>query len=393
MFDKTSSIIRDSKPLDYDYIPDKLVGRDEQMKMLEILFEPLALHQRQCSAMLTGSVGTGKTVTARRFVRDMAAYCAKAGRPIDSIIVNCRNRGSETAVLQQILRYFDPGCPNRGFSVEEMLEFIRRHLMSSRRPMVVILDEADVLLKRTTVDIIYQLTRFTDTPENVPALSLILISQEPVYDLLDEASRSTFRKSNHVMFDKYGRQQLRDIIVDRADLALIPGTIGNGAIDMLADNAADYGDARLAIELLDRSAVLAEKDSEGEITVEHVRAAKAMIYSAVPEGKLLALDPNRRAVLLAISRAIKKSPYITTSAAEKTYAVVCEEYGIPCRKHTQFWTYMQDLEKQGIIRTAIKTDAEGRTTLISLPEIPAKVLADKLEALIESDMHGGSDEM
>ena len=259
--------------------------------------------------------------------------------------------------------------------------------------MVVILDEADVLLKRTTVDIIYQLTRFTDTPENVPALSLILISQEPVYDLLDEASRSTFRKSNHVMFDKYGRQQLRDIIVDRADLALIPGTIGDGAIDMLADNAADYGDARLAIELLDRSAVLAEKDSEGEITVEHVRAAKAMIYSAVPEGKLLALDPNRRAVLLAISRAIKKSPYITTSAAEKTYAVVCEEYGIPCRKHTQFWTYMQDLEKQGIIRTAIKTDAEGRTTLISLPEIPAKVLADKLEALIESDMHGGSDEM
>lgn len=393
MFDKTSSIIRDSKPLDYDYIPDKLVGRDEQMKMLEILFEPLALHQRQCSAMLTGSVGTGKTVTARRFVRDMAAYCAKAGRPIDSIIVNCRNRGSETAVLQQILRYFDPGCPNRGFSVEEMLEFIRRHLMSNRRPMVVILDEADVLLKRTTVDIIYQLTRFTDTPENVPALSLILISQEPVYDLLDEASRSTFRKSNHVMFDKYGRQQLRDIIVDRADLALIPGTIGNGAIDMLADNAADYGDARLAIELLDRSAVLAEKDSEGEITVEHVRAAKAMIYSAVPEGKLLALDPNRRAVLLAISRAIKKSPYITTSAAEKTYAVVCEEYGIPCRKHTQFWTYMQDLEKQSIIRTAIKTDAEGRTTLISLPEIPAKVLADKLEALIESDMHGGSDEM
>ena len=393
MFDKTSSIIRDSKPLDYDYIPDRLVGRDEQMKTLEILFEPLALHQRQCSAMLTGSVGTGKTVTARRFVRDMAAYCAKAGRPIDSIIVNCRNRGSETAVLQQILRYFDPGCPNRGFSVEEMLEFIRRHLMSGRRPMVVILDEADVLLKRTTVDIIYQLTRFTDTPENVPALSLILISQEPVYDLLDEASRSTFRKSNHVMFDKYGRQQLRDIIVDRADLALIPGTIGDGAIDMLADNAADYGDARLAIELLDRSAVLAEKDSEGEITVEHVRAAKAMIYSAVPEGKLLALDPNRRAVLLAISRAIKKSPYITTSAAEKTYAVVCEEYGIPCRKHTQFWTYMQDLEKQGIIRTAIKTDAEGRTTLISLPEIPAKVLADKLEALIESDMHGGSDEM
>lgn len=393
MFEKSSSIIRDPKPLDYDYIPERLVGRDEQMKMLEILFEPLALYQRPCTAMLTGSVGTGKTVTARRFVRDMSAYCAKSGKPIESVIVNCRNKGSEAAVLQQILRYFDPGHPDRGFSLEEMLEFIRKHLMALHRPFVVILDEADILLKRSSVDIIYQLTRFADSGDQSPSLSLILISQEPIYDLLDEASKSTFRKSNHVLFEKYGRQQLREIIVDRAGLALIPGTIGDGPIDMLADNAADYGDARLAIELLDRSAVLAEKDSDGEITVEHVRAAKAMIYSAVPEGKLQALDNNRRAVLLAISRAIKKNPYITTSAAEKTYAVVCEEYGFPCRKHTQFWTYIQDLEKQGIIRTVIKTDSEGRTTLISLPEIPAKILADKLEVMIESDMHGGSDEM
>lgn len=167
--------------------------------------------------------------------------------------------------------------------------------------------------------------------------------------------------------------------------------ISDDAIDLLAENAADYGDARLAIELLDRAALMAERDSEGSVTSEHVRAAKAMIYSAVPEGKLVALDMNRKAVLLAISRAIRKSTYITTSAAEKTYAVVCEEYGIPCRKHTQFWTYVKDLEKQGIIRTYVRTDAEGRTTVISLPEVPAKVLSEKMEALIERELRGGSD--
>jgi cell division control protein 6 len=116
-----------------------------------------------------------------------------------------------------------------------------------------------------------------------------------------------------------------------------------------------------------------------------------MIYSAVPDGKLRALDINRKAVLLAISRAIRKSTYIPTSAAEKNYAVVCEEYDIPCRKHTQFWTYVKDLEKQGIVRTYVKTDSEGRTTMISLPDVPAKVLCEKMEALIEGEKRGGVD--
>lgn len=391
MFEKASQIIRDAAPLDYDYIPERLVGRDAQMQELELLFTPLATQGRACSAMLTGSVGTGKTVTARRFIKDMMAYCAKAGRPVDTVLVNCRNKASETAVLQQIIRHFDPGHPDRGFSSDELISFLRRHLMSNRRPFVIVLDEADILLKRSSVDIIYQLTRFSDCMELAPSVSLILISQEPVYDLLDEASRSTFRKSNHVVFPKYDRSQLRDIISDRVDLALIPGVISDDAIDLLAENASDYGDARLAIELLDRAALMAEKDSDGIVSPEHVRAAKAMIYSAVPEGKLMALDMNRKVVLLAISRSIKKSTYITTSAAEKTYAVVCEEYGVPCRKHTQFWTYIKDLEKQGIIRTYVKTDSEGRTTMISLPEIPAKILSEKMEALVESELRGGGD--
>lgn len=391
MFEKASQIIRDAAPLDYDYIPERLVGRDAQMQELELLFTPLATQGRACSAMLTGSVGTGKTVTARRFIKDMMAYCAKAGRPVDTVLVNCRNKASETAVLQQIIRHFDPGHPDRGFSSDELISFLRRHLMSNRRPFVIVLDEADILLKRSSVDIIYQLTRFSDCMELAPSVSLILISQEPVYDLLDEASRSTFRKSNHVVFPKYDRSQLRDIISDRVDLALIPGVISDDAIDLLAENASDYGDARLAIELLDRAALMAEKDSDGIVSPEHVRAAKAMIYSAVPEGKLMALDINRKVVLLAISRSIKKSTYITTSAAEKTYAVVCEEYGVPCRKHTQFWTYIKDLEKQGIIRTYVKTDSEGRTTMISLPEIPAKILSEKMEALVESELRGGGD--
>ena len=76
--------------------------------------------------------------------------------------------------------------------------------------------------------------------------------------------------------------------------------------------------------------------------------------------------------------------------AEKTYAVVCEEYGVPARKHTQFWLYVQDIEKTGAIRTLVKNGQNGRITMISLPDIPSKVLAAKMEDLLEKAIPGGA---
>ena len=62
MFERSSVIIRDPVKLDYDYVPKDLVHREGQMHSLETLFRPLAQHGRPCTAYLTGSVGTGKTV-------------------------------------------------------------------------------------------------------------------------------------------------------------------------------------------------------------------------------------------------------------------------------------------------------------------------------------------
>ena len=144
MFERASTIIRDGSKLDYAYIPANLVHREEQMARLETLFRPLAESGRPCTAFLTGSVGTGKTVTATRFSMDLADYMAKAGRPIDTVYVNCRNT-SEAGALLQILRHYDRGFPDRGFSADEMARAMASHLATGERAMLVILDEVDVL--------------------------------------------------------------------------------------------------------------------------------------------------------------------------------------------------------------------------------------------------------
>ena len=384
--ERRSVIIKDSMKLTFEYVPQKLVHREEQMKKLQMIFRPVIENGRSETALLTGSVGTGKTATAKRFCSDMMQYGARTGLPLDYIIVNCRQRSTEAGVLLQLIRHFDPGHPDRGFSGPEMLRSFRAKLESSKKRMVVVLDEVDVLLKKNAADLVYQLSRFSEEMINISSsVSLILISQENITDQLDPASLSTFKRTNAIRFNKYTRDELRSIVEVRSEEALAASAMRSDAIDLIADIAAEYGDARFAIEMLDRSARMAEDNDLGSVTAEDVRAAKAMIYSTVTESKLEELDIQHKLALLAVARSIKTNTYVNMGATEKTYGVVCEEYNTEARKHTQFWGYIQKLEKSGLIMTVVKNDPDGgRTTLISLPDIPAKVLADKLVDMIES---------
>ncbi len=390
MFERASTVIRDPDKLTFDYVPDKLVHREEQMGLLERYFRPLAESGKSCFAFLTGSVGTGKTATATRFCENMRAHCARSGKPINFIMVNCRNRNTESGVLLELVRYFDRGFPDRGFSPDEMLRNLSRQIQNSSS-LVIVLDEADMLLRKSGIDLIYQLTRFPESPTG-RGVSLILISQYPVYGMMDEASVSTFGRGNNVTFNKYTREELLSIAASRAEEALISGRYTDEALELIADVSSEYGDARMAIEILGTAAAIAEERPEGCVTTEEVREAKANINSVVTESKINDLDINRKLALLAVARAMKSNLYISMGTAYKTYGIVCEEYNHVARKQTQFWTYIQDLDKQNLLQTVVRNDKDGgRTTHISLPDIPSKVLKKKLEDLLEAYVPASTD--
>jgi cell division control protein 6 len=152
----------------------------------------------------------------------------------------------------------------------------------------------------------------------------------------------------------------------------------------VAEVASEWGDARFAIEILEKSAMLADEEGTGRVTVEHVRGAKAEAYSSVTESKLEGLEKHQRLALLAIARAIKGKAYITTRDAEAAYAVACEEYGEKSRAHTAFWSLMRDLDTLGIV-SAKKSGPgiSGKTTVITLLDVPAKILIMKMSAMLD----------
>ena len=379
------SVFKDQRTLSFDYVPDKLVHREGQMKKLIMLFRPVVESNFSQTAVLVGSVGTGKTATSKRFCMDLKEYGEKHGKAVDWTIVNCRQRNSESSVILQIVNHFQPNFPDRGFSISEMLRILRKDLEKRRTHLVIILDEADVLLKKAGPDIVYKLTRFGEEKvEGREYISLILVSQKNVFDLLDAASASTFKRTNAVEFGKYTYEELKDIVANRAELALHEGAMGDDAADIVAEVASEWGDARFAIEILEKAGMLADEENSGSISVEHVRGAKAEAYSSVTESKLSGLDLHQKLALLGIARSSRGKSFITTREAEGAYKVACEERDVKGRAHTAFWGILKDLDALGVV-SAKKSGPgiSGKTTVIKLLDIPAKVLEHKVGQILD----------
>ncbi|TLZ72368.1 MAG: AAA family ATPase [Methanobacteriota archaeon] len=378
------SVFKDRAKVSFDYVPDKLPHRDAQMQRLFSMFRPVGDSGIAANAFLYGPVGTGKTHTAKRFLEDFRVYANKHGRGLDHVHVNCRQKMGDDAVLLHILKHFDARFPDRGFSIPEKLDSLRKWIEKQQVHLVVILDEVDVLLKKSGSELVYTFSRFGEEAGK-GNVSLVLISQRrEALDLLDAAAMSTFRRTNAVEFPKYSDGELRDILKIRVGLAFHPGTVDDSVVELIADIASDFGDARYAIDILERAGSLADEELAGEVTPENVRTAKAGVTQSDLQERLNELDKPQRLVLLGIARKIRRKTYITTGDAEEAYGLVCEEFHEKRRAHTQFWKYLQDLDAMGLIDA--KKSGEGvvgKTTMISLPGIPAKVLSDNIETTLK----------
>jgi cell division control protein 6 len=381
----SSSVIKDFNVLDFDYVPEDLPHRDEQLRFLAQMFKPMLSRIPQ-NAVIKGPVGTGKTVIAKKFSNSLVNIARKQGKIIEYIHINCRKRSKDAMVLLGILNHFDSRFPDRGFSVQEMLQILRKHLQRRDAQLLLVLDEADALLKKSGSNFVYSLTRFSDesTGEKNP-VSLLLISQKDVMSMLESSALSTFKRSNVLSLNKYTRDELYDIIRQRVDLAFHNNTVHEECIELIADIASEWGDARFAIELLWKAGIAADHQHVQMVIPEHVRAAKAETYSVVTESKLRNLERHQLLTLYAVAKRLKKNgtAYVSTGDAEKTYAITCEEYDEKPRTHTMFWNYLKEVESAGFINIKLSGKGHlGTTQLISLPDIPARVVGDKLEELL-----------
>lgn len=379
-------VLINAEPLSFDYLPEEMVGRDDQLSALAGIFQQIDDPTVSCRVAITGNVGSGKTVMSHIFSRDLQRHLA-GKREIKAVHVNCRNHPSKSQVLQRIVTSLDDRHPERGFGSGEVLQSIRKQLNNSNQHMLLVLDEVDHLLRADKGDLLYQLLRIDEGRSSKGSISLIIISQEQVLDQLEGAVLSRFGKSNHIRLNPYKADELSAIARQRMELSCYEGSVPDGVIKAIGQKAADMGDARLAIELLEHSVKQAERAGCIEVEVRHVRFQGKDIGRTVEPSVVDDMDKHMQLLLLALCRRLRKEQEISSGDAEKLYHVVCEEYDVGPRSHTTLWKHLKRLEALDLIeaRTSNRSQGRGRTQYLSMPSALPGTLENRLERLLRGE--------
>ncbi|MCX8166690.1 MAG: AAA family ATPase [Candidatus Micrarchaeota archaeon] len=265
------SIIKLPEALNDEYIPEEVLYRDNEIKELTGGIKAFVNYNFSQNYFLYGSTGVGKTLTAKKL-------CQKADDEqinIQHVYINCWENHTRMSALNIIADKLKLVMPRRGIAVDELYERITSCLVNQNKKILVVLDEADRMIysKYAKDSLLYDLTRMKKSH-----VMVILISNDeslPYY--LDQRIKSSLALK-FLEFSSYTVQQLKDILKERAKIALHINTFDDEVIGLCAAIASKRGDARLGLAVLREAALIAENEEKKKISIEDVYKAKEKLF-------------------------------------------------------------------------------------------------------------------
>ncbi|MHA2164547.1 MAG: Cdc6/Cdc18 family protein [Candidatus Hodarchaeales archaeon] len=395
---------RGEKVFTSSYVPTSIWHREKEMKTLVSYFKSIITNPTNSSrkVVLYGPVGTGKTVISNAFGKELANYLKKQRNVGDPIFryfhINCRKTKTPHLILTTIIRHLVSGFPIRGFGVDELLRMFTLLLYEQNLVVFLVLDEIDYLLPEERTDFLYALSRLEESPivreeygfldnKVESRLNLLTITRDKNFRYYLDSSTASSLGQNFITFNPYTRYQLFDILSVRAELGLQEGSYSDEILDTIS-GLAEEGDARFAIELLWRTAKVADQEGKNKLTDEHVRKA---IIAVMPIEKSIIEDLNthQKLVLLSITRLLNNNvqSFVTTPEIKAEYERVCEEANTHPRRQTQVWAYLKDLSRLGVIQQEVENRHHngrslGRISTIRIRDIPTDEILNSLKYLL-----------
>ncbi|MCW4050603.1 MAG: AAA family ATPase [Candidatus Bathyarchaeota archaeon] len=384
------NVFTDEAILEISYMPERILHRDAEYRMLETLFDNLvtAPYEMSQKAVIVGGVGSGKTLLSQYYGKRLEERATRGRRNLKYIHLNCRElRGSLFMILSRIVKRLRPEFPERGYAANELMEILRQIMNEDNAQILLSLDEVNVLIDKEGSDALYYLTRFHEAePEAPKRLSLICISKDPeVFRKLDRSTLSSLQR-NVIRMPEYNRGQLTDILLYRVERAFRKDAVPLEIVDFISELAVkERSDARYAIDLLHGAGANANAVGSQQVQPEHVRKVAVGLFPVLDREAVGQLNLHEQLTLLAVARFFKSSTVTqaTTGEIENSYHLVCEERGEKPRGHTQYWKYLKNLSSLDFVKIKLQASSQGRTQLISLEKVPAEELENAVVEILE----------
>jgi len=338
-------ILKDKKKLDIAYIPPEAPCRQREKERL-VSFLNSGGH-----AVLSGDIGTGKTLLAKQQNHD--------------VYINCYSHKSEYKILEEVLRQTRPTFSTAGLTPQRLWREIQGdHL--------IIFDEIDGVIPDDIQHFTYTLSRQPEISQRIKYIAITRSYGSLKALIHDPAILSTFAEKAVVQLEHYNIGQISDILEYRAKDSLHPGTYSPKILEFIAHIASlSVGHMRTGIDILRNSALIAERHDHDIIEPEDIREANQEGWVS----DLQSINEPEALVLLSVAFACRKKTYVTYSEIQKTYLMLCEGY----KKEPQEKTITSHLERllsqEFIYKKPDEKDPEEYTII----DYPASLIIDKFE--------------
>ncbi|MGB9576949.1 MAG: Cdc6/Cdc18 family protein [Candidatus Micrarchaeia archaeon] len=369
-----NNVIRDERPLLPDYLPPQVLHRETQIKEMALALEPAASGRKPRSVIAYGPTGTGKTTCTRYVLKELQEFSSR----VLPIYVNCWQNNTRHAVLSRMAEALGAAMPRRGVAVDEVLNRVMEYAKKDDRTLIAALDEVDFLFYKGEQSVFYDLSRSGE----IHGVNLGVVSLTNNASLLSEFDariRSSFA-GVAIEFKPYNPLQLKDILRERAKLALFPQAWEEEAIALCAAHAAKLGgDARVAIECFLNAARNAERENKKKVEAEDARkafeatAAKKIALEELPAAPFSQQRKNFLESGLSDGEKMVVSLLSEASAKGITSGELYEKARkkMPGITDRSLRNYVCVLEKKGLVK-AVEVDGRtaglsgGRTRLLKL---------------------------
>ncbi|OYR82357.1 hypothetical protein DJ84_10695 [Halorubrum ezzemoulense] len=378
-------------------VPDegRIVGRQEEITNVALSLEDIIYNDVPDNIQIYGKTGTGKSLVSRHVSSKIAERAQENGVHATNVYVDCNANNTITRASRTLyFSVFDeldekygvkaqPSVsppPKRGVGWKTYTEELWDIVDDYYDGLVIILDEIDLL--EDFNNLLHALSRARENDEIETYISIVLISNKTTQfrNKVNQRVKSSMGGSEFV-FSAYNADQLEDILENRRD-AFEEGVLGDNTIERAAELAADeHGDARKAIELLNKAGMMARRNMDETVTENHVTEARDLVEADLLSKSISTLPDQAKLVLYTLTKRLDgRGDTVSTSQVYDRYQTVAKDVESNVLGYQRVSDLLDELEFLGVTMSERKGrgDRRGIKKDHELNHRPAIVLAATL---------------